>query len=175
MIHRAVTAMDPFNIFVEPSDTTLYTPLKTEEDLPRTNSQQCSAEPSAAQFSNRSSFESITPLCSNSSTRRVDNATFRSTVHYLSRHCIYTQTSSFSKLLFLEPELRRLLNALHLEVDVVGRWKIAASYYQKTPPINPRSAYVERGPLPFIINNTESITNAMILDFLPTLSPAMEE
>ena len=37
-----------------------------------------------------------------------------------------------SKLLFLELELRNLLTARYLEVDVVGRWKIAASYYDTT-------------------------------------------
>ena len=55
------------------------------------------------------------------------------TVHQLRRHSIHTQVLSFSKLLFLELELRKLLTALYLEVDVVGRWKIAASYYQKLP------------------------------------------
>ena len=76
---------------------------------------------------------------------------------------------------FLEPELKKSLTALYLEVDVVGRWKIAASYYQKTPPINPRSAYVERGPLPFIINNIKRIIDAMVLDILSMTGPAMEE
>ena len=103
-----------------------YIPQKTEEDLPTTNSQQCSAEPSAAQFSNNSSSEPISPLRSNNSAfeSNIHNSSVESTLHS-------NPDLIISKLLFLELELRKLLTALYLEVDVVGRWKIAASYYQK--------------------------------------------
>ena len=98
--------------------------FRTTQHLSR-NIHNSAFEPTYLQINN-SSFEPISPLCSNSSA-------IESTLH---SH----PDLSFSKLLFLEPELKKLLNALHLEVDLVGRWKIAASYYQKTPPINPRSA-----------------------------------
>ena len=83
----------------------LYTPQNTEEDY-------------------------LQPI-HNSAVQSLARHNFR-TVHQLSRHYIHTRGRLISKLWHSESELWKFLNILHLEVDVVGRWKLAASYYDTT-------------------------------------------